>query len=115
MGNPNVGKSAVFSRLTGANVIASNYPGTTVDFTKGIMRVAGSGGPVDITANPQIVAGVDGQVVIIQGTNDTNTVQLDDGDGLSLSASIVLGQNDNITLMYDSGESLWIETSRTLV
>ncbi len=41
MGNPNVGKSVVFSRLTGANVIASNYPGTTVDFFKGKMRVEG--------------------------------------------------------------------------
>jgi len=41
MGNPNVGKSVVFSRLTGANVIASNYPGTTVDFSKGRMRVEG--------------------------------------------------------------------------
>jgi ferrous iron transport protein B len=37
MGNPNVGKSVVFSRLTGTNVIASNYPGTTVDFSKGKM------------------------------------------------------------------------------
>ncbi|UCF12891.1 MAG: ferrous iron transporter B [Thermoplasmatales archaeon] len=41
MGNPNVGKSVVFSRLTGANVIASNYPGTTVDFSKGNMRIDG--------------------------------------------------------------------------
>jgi ferrous iron transport protein B len=41
MGNPNVGKSVMFSRLTGANVIASNYAGTTIDFTKGIMRVEG--------------------------------------------------------------------------
>jgi ferrous iron transport protein B len=41
MGNPNVGKSVVFSRLTGANVIASNYPGTTVDFSKGKMRING--------------------------------------------------------------------------
>lgn len=39
MGNPNVGKSVVFSRLTGANVIASNYPGTTVDLSKGKMRI----------------------------------------------------------------------------
>jgi len=39
MGNPNVGKSVVFSRLTGAKVIASNYPGTTVDFLKGKMRL----------------------------------------------------------------------------
>ena len=41
MGNPNVGKSVLFNRLTGANVVAANYPGTTVEFTKGKMRVAG--------------------------------------------------------------------------
>ncbi|MBU0478854.1 ferrous iron transporter B [bacterium] len=39
MGNPNTGKSVVFNRLTGANVIISNYPGTTVDFTQGKMRI----------------------------------------------------------------------------
>jgi ferrous iron transport protein B len=39
MGNPNVGKSVVFSRLTGANVITSNYPGTTVDFFRGTMKI----------------------------------------------------------------------------
>ena len=39
MGNPNVGKSVVFSRLTGANVISSNYPGTTIDFSKGKMKL----------------------------------------------------------------------------
>ena len=38
MGNPNVGKSAVFSRLTGIHIIASNYPGTTVEFTQGTMK-----------------------------------------------------------------------------
>ena len=41
MGNPNVGKSVVFSRLTGVNVVASNYPGTTVEFTKGSTRIGG--------------------------------------------------------------------------
>ncbi len=39
MGNPNVGKSVVFSRLTGVRVMASNYPGTTVGFTKGFMKL----------------------------------------------------------------------------
>ncbi len=39
VGNPNVGKSALFSRLTGVNVIASNYPGTTVEFTKGWLNL----------------------------------------------------------------------------
>ena len=39
MGNPNVGKSAVFSRLTGARVTISNYPGTTVGFSQGYIRL----------------------------------------------------------------------------
>ncbi len=39
MGNPNVGKSVVFSRLTGVSVIASNYPGTTVGYTTGKMKL----------------------------------------------------------------------------
>jgi len=41
MGNPNVGKSVVFNRLTGARVIESNYPGTTVDYTRGWMQLGG--------------------------------------------------------------------------
>jgi ferrous iron transport protein B len=39
MGNPNVGKSVIFSRLTGVKVIASNYPGTTVGYTHGYMKL----------------------------------------------------------------------------
>jgi len=42
IGNPNVGKSALFSRLTGAKVVVSNYPGTTVEFTQGFMKLNGS-------------------------------------------------------------------------
>jgi len=41
MGHPNVGKSVVFNRLTGANVMISNYPGTTVDYSKGYMKIEG--------------------------------------------------------------------------
>jgi len=39
IGNPNVGKSVIFSRLTGVRVIASNYPGTTVGYTDGFMKL----------------------------------------------------------------------------
>ncbi|MBU1852912.1 MAG: ferrous iron transporter B [Candidatus Omnitrophica bacterium] len=39
MGNPNVGKSAIFSRLTGARIVISNYPGTTVEFTQGQIKI----------------------------------------------------------------------------
>jgi ferrous iron transport protein B len=42
MGNPNVGKSVIFSRLTGVRVIISNYPGTTVNFSSGYMKIVES-------------------------------------------------------------------------
>src|SRR5262245_49098506 len=35
VGNPNVGKSVIFGRLTGRYVTVSNYPGTTVAVTHG--------------------------------------------------------------------------------
>ncbi len=39
MGAPNVGKSAIFNRLTGLNVRVANYTGTTVDFASGTMKL----------------------------------------------------------------------------
>ncbi len=42
VGNPNVGKSVVFGHLTGRYVTVSNYPGTTVEVTRGEAKVRGS-------------------------------------------------------------------------
>ena len=39
VGNPNVGKSVMFRRLTGMFAVASNYPGTTVELATGRTRV----------------------------------------------------------------------------
>ena len=39
MGNPNVGKSVIFSRLTGVDVMISNYPGTTIELKKGKIKL----------------------------------------------------------------------------
>ncbi len=41
VGNPNVGKSVVFGYLTGKYVTVSNYPGTTVEVSRGKMRYGG--------------------------------------------------------------------------
>src|SRR5580693_3368601 len=38
VGHPNVGKSVVFGALTGTYVTVSNYPGTTVEITRGRAR-----------------------------------------------------------------------------
>lgn len=41
VGNPNVGKSVIFSALTGTYVTVSNYPGTTVEITSGSATIGG--------------------------------------------------------------------------
>ncbi len=41
IGNPNVGKSAIFGLLTGKYVTVSNYPGTTVEVTQGNLTIDG--------------------------------------------------------------------------
>ena len=41
VGSPNVGKSVVFNRLTGAYVTVSNYPGTTVNVSRGKAVIEG--------------------------------------------------------------------------
>lgn len=41
VGNPNVGKSVIFNKLTGQYSVVSNYSGTSVDITRGIIKIDG--------------------------------------------------------------------------
>jgi ferrous iron transport protein B len=50
IGNPNVGKSVVFSRLTGVQVMSSNYPGTTIELCKGYLSIGG--GKIEVVDLP---------------------------------------------------------------
>jgi len=75
MGNPNVGKSSVFARLTGADVIASNYPGTTVGFTKGRMLLDGEQVEVvDAPGTYTLDAGSRAEEVAVQMLHDCSVV-----------------------------------------
>ena len=40
VGNPNVGKSVIFNLLTGRYAIVSNYPGTTVEVSRGRTKIS---------------------------------------------------------------------------
>ncbi len=50
VGAPNVGKSALFGRLTGIYAVVSNYPGTSVEITRG--RFASGGRDVEVIDTP---------------------------------------------------------------
>ena len=97
--------------------------GDDIELTGKIVRVTGNGGAVTLTSTPTIEAGEeDGQIVIIQGTDNTNTVTLQDksslaGTTLALDAQVdaTLGQGDTLMLMWDAGDSLYYEISRANV
>jgi hypothetical protein len=94
-------------RSTG-NVVA--VTGITLTMLSPQMYYNGSSA-IDISANPQIVDGTNGQIITITGSSDTNTLTLDDGTGLALTAQCVLGIRDSITLMYNSTLDIWIQQS----
>jgi hypothetical protein len=68
---------------------------------------------VDITANPQIEASSDGEMITIKGNSNTNSLTLDDTDGLRLTGQMVLGHHDSITLIYSAYSGVWFEVSRS--
>jgi len=80
------------------------------------VRVEGNGGAVTLDTDPAVADGTaDGQIVYIQGCDDTNTVTIADAVNTQLSGgtSFTMGSGDILTLLWDAGGSLWIEASRS--
>jgi len=103
------------------------------------MYIVGNGGPINITADPQIIDGLQGDVLTLTGTSNTNTVTIEDAGDLALThGSMILGDGDSITFVYNkdytiimgglgwglsewgstgygwgSTNEAWVETSRT--
>ena len=71
IGNPNVGKSVVFSRLTGVQVISSNYPGTTVEIAKGYLRLDNH--KVEVVDFPGAYCAEVGCYELVPGKSTTST------------------------------------------
>ncbi len=72
-----------------------------------------SAGALDLTSNPQVAAGVaEGQELTLVVIS-TDTVNLDDGTGLKLSASFTMGQYDALKLIWNIAAAVWIEVSRS--
>jgi hypothetical protein len=72
------------------------------------MIVHGSGGAIDITANPQIADGIHGQELYVIGYHEANTVKLETGTGC-LGAGGTLGAGDVLHYMYDAALDVWIQ------
>ncbi len=92
VGQPNVGKSLVFFRLTGQYVSCSNYPGTTVELfhgtteidgqswhvldTPGVVGLASSSEAEQVTRDLLLFGGVDAVIQVADAKNLERTLQL---------------------------------------
>lgn len=82
-GNPNVGKSVVFNALTGTYVDVSNFPGTTIELTRGRIDEH------DVVDTPGVYG--------VSSFNDEETVARD----IILSGDIVINVVDAVHLERD--------------
>lgn len=87
--------------------------GITPSFAEPWMQVAGSNAVITVSANPQILAGQERQVLTLECVS--NAIVLQDGNGLRLHAGrpLTMTSGSIITFYYTSGATLWTETSRT--
>ena len=79
------------------------------------MRITGSNAAVDITANPQIARGQEGQVLTLLCID--SSITLDHGTGLNMlgSAGYAMQSGDISVFLYHTGGTVWDETSRERV
>jgi hypothetical protein len=87
--------------------------GNTITVTKSYVYV-GSGNGGNVTIGPSGIAitdGVQGELLILEGSSDVLTVTVLDNANTKLSGSMVLGAGDTLMLMFNGTD--WIEISRT--
>ncbi|MDY0293401.1 MAG: ferrous iron transport protein B [Candidatus Methanomethylophilaceae archaeon] len=92
VGQPNVGKSSLFTRLTGVGVISSNYPGTTVEFEESVITRQGTTVRVHDLPGTYGLSGnsADEKVVLEMLRDQDNDAVIVVADALNLESSIVL-------------------------
>jgi hypothetical protein len=108
------GSTAYVSNLVSVGV-ATGLNSSAIQNSRVIFVQSSGVCDVDLTASPQIAAGVDGQIITLIGRYSDEIITLHDGDGLALNnnISVSLKAKDSITLMYSSIAGEWIEIHRT--
>ncbi len=93
--------------------LASLAASATLTPTSSYMRIDSTGGAVVIDTTTPIVAGeFDGQELELEGTSDTNTVEIRDSGTVDLNGLIVLNNGQWITLRWNNTLSKWRERNR---
>ena len=99
--------------LTLGRSSGSYEDGGTITATNQWMVVMGTPGSITLDTIVSITPGeVAGQLLILSGTSDTNTVTIIDGSGVSLNGDAILGEIDCLALVWDATAETWVEIWR---
>lgn len=100
------------TELDNPTVYITAAGGITATKTHPWMQVTGSNAAVNISANPQISAGRERDVLTLRGVG--SNITLENGAGLSMMGSVpfVLESGRTITFYYSTANNAWNETSR---
>jgi ferrous iron transport protein B len=125
VGNPNVGKSVLFGALTGRYVTVSNYPGTTIEVTRGLLTGTGQRSEIIDTpgTNHLIPMSEDERVTrdILLEESEATAVQVGDAKNLRRTLTLtlelaLLGRPTILTLnMMDEARSLGVRIDREAI
>ncbi len=105
--------SGVFS--AGSSEVQTLNSDSQIDPKNTKIKIQGGGEDVTIYSKPSVKAGKDNQILIIQGSKDSNKVILQsdsvmDGSGLRLGEGRrVMGGGDILTIIFDANDNIWYE------
>lgn len=94
--------------------------GDAVPIDKPFVRIVSGGGTVNLASTPSIstTGAVDGQILIVQGTDDTDDVLIKDETNLAGSkvrihgaANLVFGNLTSAIFLFDSTRGEWVQTA----
>lgn len=110
-GMQNVATEAISFTYTNQTVTAA----VPISPAASYIRITGNGGHITMSANPQISAGYPGQLIFIQGTDNSQTVTISNGNGVktAFNQPFKMGRFDIIEFIYDPVETTWVELNRS--
>ena len=97
-------RNIIGTRAAPSEIVAATGIAFTGTYWDSVWFVSGSGGPVTVTAAARIAAGANaGQELTLIGRSDTNTVTLEDGNGIETGGqTITLIADSIVTFVWDS-------------
>ena len=105
-----IGTTGILKFLSTSTSVTS---GLSLSQTHLVHLVTGSGGAVALNSTTPIAKPSDNRMIVLIGTSDTNTVEINPATDCHCNGQCVLGENDVWVGIYNATQGKWIEIFRS--